>query len=240
MKKIIIFILLIAVISWWLKTPSIDAPQAGVTFNYTVKYSGNADSEQPLPMVIALHGNGDTPGHFYDTAMDKITIPARIVLLEGPISMGRGNAWPMDNPELQHYSNAIAESVPRLLDKYPTRHQPILFGFSGGAVMAYYLAAASPERFSYIFPISGRLRQQQLTSLPDKPVQPVEVLAFHGIQDKLINISGGRLASRLLAARGTHIQLQEFEGGHLGVFTNMKLTISQVLDKKLKGLLYGP
>ena len=239
MKKLAVIIVIIAGLVWWFKNPSIEAVNTNVVFNYVVKYSGEADSSASLPMLIALHGNGDTPEHFFETALDQISFPARIILLEAPLKMGRGSAWPNDATRLQQYSDAIAEVIPLLQDKYATIKQPALLGFSGGGMMAYYLSAAHPEPFSYIFPVSGDMKQQTLTAIPRTNNYHLKVFAFHGTQDKLISISGGRLAYQLLQGRGANIQFHEFQGGHLGIFTNMKSEISQLVDDKLKLLRYG-
>ncbi len=69
-------------------------PTNDVTFSYIVKYTDVSNKTERLPMLVALHGNGDTTENFYETALDKLNVPVRIILLEGPISMGTGNAWP--------------------------------------------------------------------------------------------------------------------------------------------------
>ena len=239
MQKIAIILAIIAGLSWWFKNPSIKAVGANVDFEYIVKYSGEADSSAKLPMLIALHGNGDTPAHFFETALDQIRFPARIILLEAPINMGHGSAWPNDAARLQQYSDAIAEIIPLLQDKYATSKQPALLGFSGGGVMAYYLSAAHPEPFSYIFPVSGDMKQQTLSEIPRTKNRHLKIFAFHGTQDELVSITGGRLAYQLLQGRGANIQFHEFQGGHHGIFTNMKPEISQLVDEKLKLLRYG-
>lgn len=239
MKKFTVIILLVAATVWWFKNPTIEASTTNVKFEYIVKYSGEADASANLPMLIALHGNGDTPDNFFETALDQVSIPARIILLKAPINMGRGSAWPNDASGLQQYGAAISEIIPLLQDKYPTNKRPALFGFSGGGAMAYYLTAAYPEDFSYIFPISGDMKQQNFIGLPRKNNRRLKVFAFHGTQDNLVSINGGRAAYQLLQGRGTNIEFNEFQGGHLGVFTNMKQEISQLVDKKLKQLLYG-
>ena len=239
MKKLAIIILLIAGTVWWFKNPSIEASIANVSFEYIVKYSGEADTSASLPMLIALHGNGDTPDNFYETALDQLSIPARIILLKAPISMGRGSAWPHNNTNIQQYSDAIAEIIPLLQNNFPTKKQPALLGFSGGGAMAYHLTAAHPEHFSYIFPVSGNMKKQNLAGLPRKNNRRLKVFAFHGAQDSLVNISGGRMAYQLLQGRGANIHFKEFQGGHLGIFTNMKDEITQLVDEKLKSLLYG-
>ena len=123
MKKLIALVLLITAIVWWFKNPSIEATVAKVSFEYIVKYTGDADTSAPLPMLIVLHGNGDTPAHFFDTALDLISTPARIILIKAPINMGFGSAWPMHNPELQHDADAIVEVIPLRSEEHTSELQ---------------------------------------------------------------------------------------------------------------------
>jgi hypothetical protein len=91
MKKILSIILLLILAVWWFKDPTISVPDSDVSFGYIVKYSGSGGRGDHLPMLVALHGNGDTAKHFYNTALDLLNVPARIVLIKGPMP---GNAWP--------------------------------------------------------------------------------------------------------------------------------------------------
>ena len=153
MKKLLVIIAVIGALSLWLKAPTIKASSSDTTFSYLIKYSGNAGNHDNLPMLVALHGNGDTTNNFYEHALDEFSVPARIILLEGPISHGSGSAWPWTRDELTRYGNAISEVTDLLAVKYPTKGKPVLLGFSGGGMMAYYQALRHGDTYSYIFPV---------------------------------------------------------------------------------------
>ncbi len=231
MKKLILFLLLVGVAKWWLTDPTIDTYTDDISFSYVVKYAGNADSSDELPMLVALHGNGDKPGHFYETAMDQFQIPSRIILLEGPISFAGGKAWPWTASDLSKYGKAISEAVDGLSVKYPTRKKPILLGYSGGGTMAYYQALKHGNSYSYIYPISGKLNKDLLENDTANPGAPV--FAYHGKSDSVVSVNGGRNAKKLLRKYGVTIKYKEFDGGHHGLFTDMKSEITHTIEKKM-------
>jgi len=233
-KKIIIPLFVLASVVWWFTHPSIYVPSHDIKFNYLVKYSGEASRSDRLPLLVALHGNGDTPGNFYSTALDLLDVPARIVLLEGPYSRSFGSAWPWNAADFAQYGPVIHEAIGLLANKYPTKQKPVLLGFSGGAMMAYYQAVKYGSDFAYIFAVSGKLGTDMLGDEPFQPGAPV--FSFHGDNDKVLSVSGGREAVRILKEKGVEVTSFEFEGGHLGIFTSMKAEISMALEQKLKSL----
>ena len=234
MKKLILFALIIGLFVWALKDPAVEVADGSVSFGYIVKYSGDADPDETLPLLIALHGNGDTANNFYLTALDHFNAPARIVLLKGPLSNGSGRAWPWNPAEFRQYGAAVNEAIESLAVEYPTVGKPLLLGFSGGAMMAYYQAVRHGNSYSYIFPVSGQLSDQHL---PDETVRSgAEVFAFHGKLDRVISINKGKIAVDLLRDRAVPVQLTEFDGNHHGIFTNMKPTITRLIEKKMTRL----
>lgn len=234
MKKIFALILVLALAQWWFTDPSIRVLSNDVAFSYVVKYSGNSSRGDDLPMLVALHGNGDTADHFYETALDQMNSPARIILLQGPISYGSGRAWPWNLADFKQYGTAVAEAIDSLTLKYPTQGKPILFGFSGGGMMAYYQALKHGDRYSYIFPVSGQLSKNLLG---DETLSiGAQVIAFHGLNDTVISIRAGKEAVHLLKKNGVDVSFSEFKGGHLGVFTGMKSKITEAIEEKLTRL----
>lgn len=185
---------------------------------------------------MALHGNGDTAENFYDTALDQINVPARIILLKGPLSSGRGNAWPWTEAEFDQYGTAVKEAIALLVQKFPTIDKPILLGFSGGAMMAYYQAIKQGDNYSYIFPISGRMSKDLFGD--GSVISGAEVYAYHGKKDRVVSYSGGKTAVKILQENGIFVQFTEFNGGHLGIFTDMKEAISQHIEEKIDSLDY--
>ena len=234
MKKIILAILIVGILQWWLTDPTISTPSNNVKFSYIVKYTANGSQRDYLPMLIALHGNGDTAKNFYNTALDQLNIPARIILLKGPISHGRGSAWPWSMADFNQYGKAFNEAIELLAQKYPTVRKPLLLGFSGGGMMAYYQAIKYGNSYSYVFPVSGRLSKE---ILGDKLVSTgAQVIAFHGNKDSVISVQGGQQAVNILQDNGVNATLVVFDGGHHGIFTNMKARITQDIEQKIASL----
>ncbi len=234
MKKYLLIMLFLGLAKWWFTDPTISVRDTDVSFSYIVKYSGEGSRSDNLPMLVALHGSGDTPQNFYDSVLDQLNIPARIILLKGPIAYGQGSAWPWNAEDFNQYGQAINEAIESLTFKYPTLQKPMLLGFSGGGMMAYYQAIKYGNSYSYIFPISGRLSKDLLG---DKSVSlGAKVFAFHGKNDDVVSIGGGRNAVNILQENGINAHFVEFYGGHHGIFNNMKPQITELVEQKIESL----
>lgn len=234
MKNVLIIIVLGAFAQWWFKDPSITVPTNDINYSYIAKYAGSGTSNEPLPMLIALHGNGDTAGNFFETALDQFNSPVRIILIQGPLSYGRGNAWPWTAADFTQFGTAFSEAVVLLSTKYPTIGKPILLGYSGGGMMAYYQAAKHGDIYSSIFPISGSLSKDLISNSLN--YSKVSVHAFHGKNDTVVSISGGREAVRILRAKKIKLHFTEFDGGHQGIFTKMKSKITRAVEQQINSL----
>jgi len=233
MKKKLLLLILVAVAGWQLysRDPSIKAPEADVSFGYIVRISGESGGDDRLPMLIALHGNGDTAENFYETALNQVSVPARIILLKGPLPYGTGDAWPWSPEDFEKYGAGVNEAIDELSVRYPTAGDPVLVGFSGGAMMAYYQAARHGECYSSVIAVSGRLNEQQLGGAIVR--SDATVLGWHGRGDSVVPIGGGKHAITMLQTAGVDAQLNEFDGGHLGIFQDVKLEITQAVEREL-------
>lgn len=234
MKKLLVILLIALLVKWWYIPTSITPPGSDVKYNYQVEYSGGADKGAALPMLIALHGNGDTPSNFHQTALNELTVPARVILFEAPLPYGRGSAWPWSVEEFNQYGDPLAEAIKLLTNQYPTTAKPVLLGFSGGGAMAYYQSITHGYDYSFIFPISGQLSQLQLGNTT--PDTGAKVFAYHGTNDSVVSIGGGKSAVNLLKANEIEVQLTEFSGGHHGIFREMKSDITQLIEEKIRSL----
>jgi phospholipase/carboxylesterase len=227
MKRLFALVLILGGLYWWWSEPNrVNGPVSGYEFEYTVRTSGDGVSAERLPMVIALHGLGDTPENFYQTLLKDLDYPARFILLRGPLghSGGKpdGRDWPVSSDDLREYGSALADEVPVLLNRFPTKGKPIIVGFSAGAYYAYYLAAFHADQFSFVFPISGGLPVE----LPGPGVRygdgGAQVIAFHGKQDQVIEFQQGKAAVDNLTRMGIAVSFITFDGGHLEVFRSLK------------------
>jgi len=231
MKPLFIVVILIFSAQWWLSDPTIRASSSDISFKYIEKYSQDNIEQQPLPMIIALHGDGDSADNFYQTALNQLTTPARIIVIASPIN----SRWPVETGEFVQYGQALNEAVAALTEKFPTPKKPLLVGFSGGAEMAYYQALKFGNRYSYIFPVAGRLPQPKLNSAPNQ--LGAKVYAYHGKNDRVVPFSSGQQAAKTLRESGVNIKFTEFNDGHLGLFTSMKTSISKAIDRRAGTLL---
>ncbi|MHA2219835.1 MAG: alpha/beta hydrolase [Candidatus Hodarchaeales archaeon] len=221
MKKLLILvsaILLVGIIYWWKLPNTVQGPSSDHEFEYITRITGNGGTSDTLPMIIALHGHGDTPNNFFDTLLKRFNDQARFIVLKGPFDYPgaglSGRAWPTDTRGLREYGDALADSVSVLTEDFPTEGKPIVLGFSGGASVAYYLAALHADKFSYIFPLAGRLSSIEIPSLNST----VKVIAFHGTKDQVIGFNKGKTAVQKLKRGGLNAELISFNGGHLDVF----------------------
>lgn len=231
MKQILLLLVLLGLTQWWMKDPSIRASNSDIRFDYIVKYAGKALKQETLPLLIALHGNGDTPDNFYESALNAFSKPARIILIKGPMRHARGSAWPWEAKDFSIFGGAFSDIVGKLSVQYPTRGKPILLGFSGGGMMAYYQAARDGDQYAAIFPVSGQLSQKMIGNNPVNAGANTKIIAFHGVNDTIIPITGAKTAIEILRANGLQPKLESFSGDHHGIFNQMKIIITQTVEQ---------
>jgi len=230
-----IFRIIVTTLSQWRsKNLTMSETSNDLSFDYIVKYSGEVSRSDCLPMLIALHGDGDTVESFYETALDKFNVPARIILIKGPISHDMGNVWPYSASQFAEFGKVFSKIVDTLANSYPTVSKPILLGFSGGGTMAYYQAVKHGDSYTYIFPISGLLFSEQLNGRSSSP--GAKVYAYHGRSDEVVPFSSGKKAVNLLKNKGVNVNFTEFGSGHHGLFAEMKSEITLAVEKKLNSL----
>ncbi len=185
--------------------------------------TGGASPTDTLPLVVALHGRGDTVDRFARAFRDMPT-PARVVLLRAPVHEGQsGDAWFTFRHEhtwehvaddLDTQCDRIVATVDAIEAAHPSRGRPILTGFSQGGMIAYAMALRHPDRFAALYPVSGIL----ITELYahdhiDAPRVP-PIVAFHGTRDEIIPIDADREAIATLEARGVHVELRPHDATH--------------------------
>lgn len=243
MKKLVVLLLLIlfiGMIYWWRLPPTVQGPSSDYEFEYIIRISGNGGSSDTLPMIIALHGHGDTPDNFFDTLLKDFDYPARFIVVRGPIDYPgvslSGSAWPIEPGDFPECGDALADAVSVLLERYPTEGRPIVLGFSSGAYVAYYLAAFHADQFSYIFPLSGRLPMELISNEMIFYDNGAKIIAFHGKNDQVVGFSQGKAAVQNLRQRGLTVELVTFNGGHTEIFLSANNLLLNHLSDAIKGI----
>jgi phospholipase/carboxylesterase len=193
------------------------------TLAYLELLTGGAQASDTLPLVVALHGRGDTADGFTRAFRDMPT-PARVVLLRAPIHEGEsGDAW----FTFQHVDTwqHVADDVDVLCDRvvatvdaieaaHPSRGRPMLTGFSQGGMITYAMALRHPDRFGALYPVSGILITELYRHDHADPAHTPPIVAFHGTRDEIIPIDADREAIQTLETRGVHVDLHPHDATH--------------------------
>ncbi|MEZ4373238.1 MAG: alpha/beta fold hydrolase [Polyangiaceae bacterium] len=201
--------------------PAASAPASSL--RYLSFELGGANAGERVPLLIAIHGLGDTPENFSHW-LRGLDIKLRLIVPQAPTSYGHGYSWfPYRADRTQHeLAEGIARSRDRLeqlVDELTRRYQfpgkPAVLGFSQGGMLSFALAAHAPERFSLVMPLGGLLPDEldpaPMTTPPSRP----EVLAFHGTDDRIVPFADATRATERLSALGYEIHLHSYPGvGH--------------------------
>jgi phospholipase/carboxylesterase len=218
------------------KAPLAAAPRAE-RLDFVERTTGHANAEQPLPMLVVLHGLGDTPENFLDV-FSELSTRARLIAVRAPDPWSVGTSWyPIDGSpaEKSHAiaqrAQAVAELARARTDARPTLGKPVVTGFSQGGVLSFALAAYHADRFFAAVPIAGAMPGD----LPDPQSPPpwFSVLAFHGESDRRIPFLDGKAALHRLHAAGFRATMTSFPGVGHGIPGAMHEQIIRALDELL-------
>jgi polyhydroxybutyrate depolymerase len=144
---------------------------------------------QEMPLVIALHGYGDTANAFAqgtgwaETAEEYGFV---VGFLNG--YQREWNSSPGGNHN-EDDTAAILEFIEFIADEvHINRDRIYLVGFSNGAAMAYRAACEAPDTFAAIVAVSGLMWREQ-----DCPTEAqTSVLVIHGTSDRVVPFAGNR------------------------------------------------
>ncbi len=160
--------------------------------------------EGPLPLVIALHGAGDSAREFAeDSRLAEVADAARM-MVAFPMSVDStpgketfnakiccGSALEADVDDIG-FVGAVIEYVAahRALD----RGRVYATGVSNGGMLVYQLAATHPDWFAAIAPVAaaiGGTTPGGGSYLIPVPSLPMPVMIMHGTRDRIVLYGGG-------------------------------------------------
>ena len=187
--------------------------------------TGGAAADAALPLIIALHGRGDTAEAFA-SLFRELDVPARIAILRPPRPWGGGQAWFLGARAHAENRSAIAAELLGLADRVvataeairasrPTRGRAVVMGFSQGGMLAWAIAVKHPRAFAAIFPLAGFLFPEMLERVRVDAAAMPPIVAFHGDADPLVPLDEDRKGVRALEKRGGRAELRVYPGvGH--------------------------
>ena len=187
---------------------------------YVELTTAGARADAELPLIIALHGRGDTAEGFA-TLFRDLAIPARVAVLRPPHPWGDGQAWflgarahiekrPAIAAELLDLADRVAATAEAIRARRPTRGRPVVLGFSQGAMLAWAVAVQQPRAISAAFPVAGFLFPEMLDKRRVDAASMPAIVAFHGDADPLVSVDEDRQGARLLEKRGVHVELRVY------------------------------
>lgn len=169
----------------------------------------------PMPLVVALHGAGDTNSNYLN-AMWKANADAKgfiVIAPEGGSVLGNGYTW---NSADRLLILGTIDDVRPCYDLEPKK--TILQGFSAGGIMAYWIGMKDAKRFSGIAINAADLGSAEagpnggIKLLPAPWTVPVS--HFHGDQDMNFPLMYAQAGIDRLKAAGHMTYFHVFNGGH--------------------------
>jgi phospholipase/carboxylesterase len=182
------------------------------------------DADESSTLLVAIHGMGDRPERWID-AYRAFPARAHVVLPRAFDRYGDGFSWftfrdAMTDAELGSEVDAAetrlwkaiaavrgASGAPRLRGGV---RKTLVTGFSQGGILSFAIASRRPTEIAAAFPVSGSCPGPLL---PQGKAAPVR--AFHGTEDRLLDVKWGRDAVRAFVEKGNDATLREYPGvGH--------------------------
>lgn len=197
------------------------APEAAGV-GYVERILGGASAEEPLPLIVAVHGLGDRPESFA-SVYAALPVKARLIAPRGEPWQG-GFSWfsagSLDDPPrlaegTARAADRLAQMIEVLLRTRPSRGRAIVTGFSQGGMLSFTLAVRHPALVAAAFPVSGLIAPELVpTSWPMAAASP-PIRAFHGDADGRVSVARARDSVAALTAIGLDAGLREYAGvGH--------------------------
>ncbi len=205
-------------------TQKATAEKTAPPLEYLEYLSSGADTKEKLPVVLLIHGLGDTPGNFI-SFFETFPVEARVIAPRAPIAYGPGFSWfflriPYQaNKSLGEGIAAAADLIGDLLDwlsvNVPMEGKPVVTGFSQGGMVSFAVAVRHPEKIRAAIPVSGAIPPSLLEGKSPPSPKSVPIRALHGDVDDMVPIEPARKTVKLLREKGWDAELKEYPGtGH--------------------------
>lgn len=191
-------------------------------FHYLEVVMGQMRSpDDPMPLVVVLHGRGSKPTIPAQSFRDQL--PLRFFIPQAPDRIGNGYTWLAtytQSGQIQLLTRSLSARVDQLAPAIfafqklrPTLGKPIVTGFSQGGILSYALATRYPNRFAAAFPLAGWLPPALYPAHNSKQKFPY-IYAQQPAEDRIIPVEKARATVKALRGRGLRVDYRESPGGH--------------------------
>ncbi len=199
------------------------------------------------PLIIALHGMGQSGAIFAERTASKIGGHDRVVLIpDGPLPFEvnvkgerrEGKAWYIYTGDQEAFLESVKKTEAHLLDLIDrviesTEADPDrvwLMGFSQGGYAAGVVALRHCARFAGLVSVSSRIKAEILDG-ERAPDGAPRLFALHGASDTSVNPEAARESVEQLKALGFDATFELFDSGHR-INDAMLLRLNEILPGK--------
>ena len=177
----------------------------GRTRTYFVHVPARYDGRTPIPVVLVLHGGGQSPESAEQMSGMSAKADQGKFLAVYPSGTGRFSRMPTWNSgaccsyAMEHNVDDVAflrALIKKLEQDYSVDSKRIFFtGISNGGMMSYRAACEMSDIIAAVAPVEGS------QDLDCRPANPVSVAVFHGTADRLVPFNGGTTPFQLGSKR---------------------------------------
>jgi predicted peptidase len=185
----------------------------GHTSEYVVFVPHNYDGKKEFPVILFLHGAGETKGgkkmpvevgigtHIkkHEKTFPFITI----------IPQAETRGWQTDGPNGKR-ALAMLDEVTKEYKTDPNR--VYLTGLSMGGFGTWSIATAHPDKWAAIVPICGGVRSAEDVEKTAEKVKDIPTWVFHGADDPTVKVEKSRELVAAIKKAGGHPKYTEFPG----------------------------
>jgi len=210
---------------------------------------GDADFDDPLPMVVVLHGRGDRAhvpgGPFMDLAH-----PVRVIVPQAPDPLGSGWQWlPVrvgDNlvdrlsSTLFETADRLARFIQGLLDERSTEGRAIVTGFSQGGLLTMTLAVHHDDVVGHAIPLASWLPPPLEPSYLRRDRRRAAIRSMHGTADTIVPIDPTTALFGRLSEIGFEVELVQVPGVEHTMSEEMNLLFHEWLDEAVCEMVEDP
>lgn len=223
--------------------PPVAARPKAAELHYVERILGDAEPEDTLPMIVAIHGLGDDPDHFAHL-FDAFPGTARLILPQGvdPTEQGGWSWFPIRarSQDVEGLATGIEASADKLaamiaaLEKTrPTAGAPIVTGFSQGGMLSFTLAVKHPEAVGFAVPVGGWLPPPLWPEAGPTNAHP-RIVALHGTADNAVHFEPTKTCVDALTDKGYTVELKAYEGVRHAIPPQVRTDLYDLLADAVK------
>lgn len=156
-------------------------------------------SNAHIPLLIALHWMRSTPDEF-SIYMKGFKTPVRILFVEGPYEFKEGYSFYATSPENYYKMSednkmkvllAETEKLSKFIEAatklYSPTVKPAIIGASQGGDLSFVIGLNYNHLISLSCPLLATIDDRII--FQDKPAKLASIVAFHGIEDPIVNVN---------------------------------------------------